>query len=345
MSKMSAPLSKLEDRTGAARADTAMKAIVQDRYGSAEVLQFKEVSRPQVGADEVLVRVKAAGLDRGAWHLMTGLPYLIRLGFGLRAPRASVLGMDVAGRVEAVGEKVTEFEVGDEVFGICRGAFAEYAGARPQKLMKKPASLSFEQAAALPVSGITALQGLRDKGEVCAGQHVLITGASGGVGTFAVQVAKSLGAEVTAVCSAPKMDRVRSIGADHAIDYQRDDFTRTGQRYDAILDIAGNRSLTDLRRALTKKGTLVITGGEEGDRWIGGVDRQLRALAWSPFVGQNLRSFIAQESREYLADLVALVEAGDLRPVIDRVFPLSETAKAMRYLVEGRALGKVIIKV
>lgn len=323
----------------------SMKAIVQDRYGSADVLELRDIEKPQVGAGEVLVRVHAAGLDRGVWHLMEGLPYLIRLGFGLRAPKYPVCGMDVAGRVEAVGEDVTKFQAGDEVFGICNGSFAEYACVRQTKLAKKPANLTFEQAAAVPVSGGTALQGLRDKADVTAGQKVLITGASGGVGTFAVQIAKALGAEVTGVASESKMDLVRSLGADHVIDYKRDDFLRMGQPYDVILDIAGNRSLNDLRRALTPQGTLVITGGEEGDRWIGGVDRQLRALAWSPFLSQKLCTFIAEESGEHLRSLAGLIEDGKVAPVIDRTFPLSAVPDAMRYLVEGRARGKIVITV
>ncbi len=322
-----------------------MKAIVQDRYGSAEVLELRDVPKPQIGADEVLVRVHAAGLDRGVWHLMEGLPYLIRLGFGFRGPKQPISGMDVAGRVEAVGAGVTGFREGDEVYGICSGSFAEYAAVKQGKLALKPASLTFEQAAAIPVSGITALQGLRDKVEVTAGQKVLITGASGGVGTFAVQIAKALGAEVTGVCSAAKMDLVRSIGADHVIDYRKEDFTQMGQRFDVILDIAGNSSLSALRRTLTPKGILVITGGEEGGPWFGGIDRNLRAFALSPFVGQSLRSFIAQETSEHLRALTDLIEAGQLTPILDRTFPLSETPNAMRYLAEGHARGKIVIQV
>ena len=326
-------------------ASAGMKAIVQDRYGAADVLELRTIDRPEIRGDEVLVRVHAAGLDRGVWHLMTGLPYLIRLGFGFRGPKQPISGMDVAGRVVAVGSEVTEFSVGDDVFGICSGSFAEYARVRQSKLALKPACLTFEQAAAIPISAGTALQGLRDKGEVGAGQRVLITGASGGVGTFAVQIAKALGAEVTGVCSGPKVDMVRSIGADHVLDYTRGDFLGAGQRYDVILDLAGNRSLSDLRRALTPKGTLVITGGEEGGRWTGGVDRQLRALALSPFVGQRLRSFIAEESNEHLHALIELIESGQVTPVIDRTFPLEDAPAAMRYLIEGRARGKVVIKV
>ncbi|MGK0302267.1 MAG: NADPH:quinone reductase-like Zn-dependent oxidoreductase [Planctomycetota bacterium] len=322
-----------------------MKAIVHDRYGGADVMKFREIERPKIGDDDVLVRVAAAGMDRGVWHLMAGMPYVIRLGFGLRAPKNPVLGMDVAGRVEATGNNVTEFQAGDEVFGICNGSFAEYACVNRKKLARKPANLTFEQAAAVPVSGGTALQGLRDKGELRAGQKVLIIGAGGGVGTFAVQIAKAFGAEVTGVEGPTKVDMVRSIGADHIIDYRREDFSRMGQRYDVILDIAGNRSLRDLRRALLPKGTLVITGGEEGDRWIGGTDRMLRAIALSPFVGQKLRGFVASEGREHLDVLTGLIEAGKITPVIDRTYTLSETPDAMRHMLEGHPRGKIVITV
>ena len=245
-----------------------MKAIVQDKYGSPDVLQLKDIDKPAVGDKDVLVRVHAADVDRGVWHLMTGLPYLLRLaGGGLRRPKVRVGGKDVAGRVEAVGANVTQFQPGDEVFGICHGSFAEYARANADKLAPKPANLTFEQAAAVPDSGSTALRGLRDAGKLKPGQHVLVIGAGGGVGTFAVQIAKALGAEVTGVCSTTKVDMVRSLGADHVIDYTRDDFTGSGQRYDLILDIAGNRPLSHLRRVLTRRGTLVIIGGEGGDRW------------------------------------------------------------------------------
>jgi NADPH:quinone reductase-like Zn-dependent oxidoreductase len=322
-----------------------MKAIIQDHYGSADVLYLSDIDRPTIGDGDVLVRVHAAGLDRGVWHLMAGLPYLIRLGFGLRGPKNPVSGMDVAGRVEAIGKNVTDFQVGDEVFGLCRGSFAEYACVPSSKLARKPANLTLEQAAAVPVSAITALQGLRDVGGLVAGQKVLITGASGGVGTFAVQIAKALGAEVTGVCSAGKLDMVRSLGADHVIDYGAVDFTAMGLRYDLIMDIAGNTHLSDLRRTLTPTGTLVITGGEGGDRWIGGTDRQLRAMAMSPFLKQKLRSFIASESAEYLEELRELIEAGKLMPMIDRTFPLDEAPAAMRYLTDGRARGKLVITV
>ena len=322
-----------------------MKAIVQDRYGSADVLRLRDIDRPELGNDDVLVRVLAAGVDPGVWHLMTGLPYLVRLGFGLRAPKTPVRGMDVAGRVEEVGENVTQFEVGDEVFGTCNGSFAEYARATEDKLALKPANLSFEQAAAVPVSACTALHALRDSGEVRAGQKVLIVGASGGVGTFAVQLAKAFGAQVTGVCSTTKLELVRSIGADQVIDYTRDDFSQMGERYDLILDIAGNRSLSLLRSALTPEGTLVIVGGEGGGPWLGGTDRQIRALILSPFVRHNLRNFISVENKEDLLVLKELIESGKVTPVINRTYPLREAPDAIRYLEDGHARGKVVIKV
>ena len=260
-------------------ANDKMRAIVQYEYGTADVLQLAEIDRPTIKAGEVLVQVRAAGVDRGTWHLMAGKPYVMRLAFGVRGPRRAVPGLDVAGVVVAVGSDVTRFKPGDEVFGIGKGSFAEFAAAREDKLAHKPSSLTFEQAAAMSVSGQTALRGLRDVGGLQAGQKVLITGASGGVGTYAVQIAKALGAEVTGVCSTGKMDLVRSIGADHVIDYTHDDFADGEQHYDLILDIAGNSTLSRLRRALTPHGTVVIAGGEGGDRWFGGIDRQLRARA------------------------------------------------------------------
>jgi len=323
-----------------------MKAIVQDRYGSADVLELGDVDEPEIGDSDVLVRVYAAGVDRGAWHLMTGLPYLVRIaGFGLRAPRTRVRGTEVAGRVETVGRNVTRFEAGDDVFGICGGSFAEYASAAEDKLALKPANLSFEQAAAVPVSAVTALQALRDEGRLQPGQKVLVIGAAGGVGTFAVQLAKAFGAEVTGVCSTTKLDTVRSLGADHVIDYTREDFADAGPRYDLILDMAGNRSLSHLRRALAPRGTLVIVGGEGGDRWTGGTHRQIRALLLSPFVSQRLRSFVATERREDLQLLKEMIEAGQLRPVVDRTYPLRGVPDAIRDLVEGRARGKLVISV
>jgi NADPH:quinone reductase-like Zn-dependent oxidoreductase len=323
-----------------------MKAIVQDTYGSTDVLELRDIDKPEIADDEVLVRVHAAGVDRGVWHLMTGLAYPIRLaGYGLRAPKTPVPGMDLAGVVEAVGKDVTRFQPGDEVFGIGKGAYAEYARAPENKLAPKPANLTFEQAAVVAISGLTALQGLRDQGRVAAGQQVLIIGASGGVGTYAVQIAKALGAEVTGVCGTTKTDLVRSIGADHVIDYTRDDFADGKHHYDLILDIGGNSSLSRLRRALTSTGTLVLVGGEGGGRWLGGLDRQLRALLLSPYVSQKLKMKVPSENYEDMLALKELIEAGKVTPVIDRTYPLTEAAQAIRYMEEGHARGKVVITV
>jgi len=323
-----------------------MKAIVQDTYGSTDVLELRDIDKPEIADDEVLVRVHAAGVDRGVWHVMTGLPYPIRLaGYGLRAPKTPVPGADVAGVVEAAGKDVTRFQPGDEVFGIGKGAFAEYARAPENKLAPKPANLTFEQAAVVAISGLPALQGLRDHGKVRPGQKVLIIGASGGVGTYAVQLAKVFGAEVTAVCGSTKVDMVRSLGADHVIDYTREDFAEGEQRYDVILDIGGNSSLSRLRRALAPKGTLVIAGGETGGRWLGGYDRQLRALLLSRFVGQKLTTFISKENHEDMLVLKELIESGKITPVIDRTYPLTEAPQAIRYVEEGHARGKVVITV
>jgi NADPH:quinone reductase-like Zn-dependent oxidoreductase len=322
-----------------------MRAIVQDVYGSPDVLELRDIDKPAVGDDDVLVRVHAAGVDPSVWHLMTGMPYLVRImAYGLRAPKVRVRGSDVAGHVEAVGAKVTRFRPGDEVFGICTGSFAEYACARGDKVAPKPTDLTLEQAAAVPTSAATALQGLRDKGSVQPGQKVLIIGAAGGVGTFAVQLAKAFGAHVTGVCSTAKADLVRSIGADEVIDYTREDFADGVRRYDLILDTAGNRSLSHLRRALTPRGTLVIVGGESGGRWLG-MGRQLRALMLSPFVGQRLRMYIATVGKEDLQFLSGLIGAGKLTPVIDRTYPLAEVPDAIRYLQGGNARGKVVITV
>ena len=323
-----------------------MKAIVQDTYGSPDVLQLREIDKPVVGEDEVLVRVQAAGVDQGVWHSVAGLPYLFRIaGIGVRAPKNPVPGLDAAGRVEAVGGSVTLFQPGDEVFGTCRGSFAEYASARADRLGPKPAKLSFEQAAAVPTSGATALQAVRDKGKVRPGQRVLVIGAGGGVGTFAVQLAKAFGAEVAGVCSTTKMELVRSIGADRVIDYTREDFADGRNRYDVILDIAGNRSLSHLRRALAPEGRLVIVGGEGGGKWFGGIDRQLRAQVVSLFVRQKLGTLIVTARKKDLEELRGLVEAGRVTPVVDRIFPLSEVPEAIRYLRDGLARGKVVITV
>lgn len=325
--------------------ETTMQAIVQDRYGeAADVLRLEESAPPAIGDDEVLLRVHAAGVDRGVWHLMTGLAYPIRLaGYGLRAPKTRVRGRELAGRVEAVGHNVTGVAPGDEVFGIAEGCFAEYALARAEKLRPAPRTLSAVEAAAVPISSVTALQAVRDHGRVRPGQKVLVIGASGGVGTFAVQIARAYGAEVTGVCSTAKMDLVRALGAQHVIDYTREDITRRGQRYDVVLDTGGHRSLTQLRRVLTPRGTLVIVGSETGGRWLGGIDRQLRALLLSRFVGQTLTTFVNSESGSDLAEVAELIESGKLRPVIDRTYPLAQAATAVQYVVDGHARGKVVI--
>jgi NADPH:quinone reductase-like Zn-dependent oxidoreductase len=322
-----------------------MRAITQDRYGSADVLNLQAIDTPAVGLDDVLVRVHAAGVHIGDWHVMTGQPYLMRvIGFGFRAPRARVRGIDVAGVVEAVGQNVTQFRAGDEVFGICDGAFAEYALAREDMLALKPANLAFEQAAAVPTSACTALQAVRNAGGIQAGQKVLVVGASGGVGMFAVQIAQSFGAEVTGVCRTAKVDMVRAAGADHVIDYTQQDFTRGGPRYDLILDLGGNRALSQLRRALTPDGTLVLVGGEGGDRWFG-IGRPLQAVLMSAFVKHTLRPLAAKANQADLSYVKELIEAGRVSPVVDRSYPLPEVPAAMRYLESGRARGKVVIAI
>ena len=335
----------IEQRTATgAMSGGRMQAIVQSKYGTADMLAVAEIDRPVIGAGEVLVQVHAAGLDRGTWHLMAGLPYAARLMAGLRAPKNPVPGLDVAGVVVAVGSEVTRFQPGDEVFGVGKGSFAEFAAAREDKLALKPSNLTFEQAAAVPVSGMTALRGLSDVGQLQAGQKVLIVGASGGVGSFAVQIAKALGAEVTGVCSTSKLDLVRSIGADHVIDYTRDDFANGDKQYDLILDVGGNSALSRLRRALTPHGTLVIVGGEGGGNWIG-MGRQLRALALSPFVGQRLTILGPKEHYTVIERLTELIENDQLVPVVEQTYPLSDMPDAMRQLVAGRARGKLVITV
>jgi NADPH:quinone reductase-like Zn-dependent oxidoreductase len=323
-----------------------MKAIVQDEYGSPDVLELRNIDQPENRDREVLVRVHAAGVDRGVWHLMTGMPYLMRvIGFGLRAPKNPVRGREVAGVVVAVGKDVTSFKPGDEVYGIGEGSFAEYVRVREDKVAPKPANLSFEQAAVVPVSGSTALQGVRDKGRIQPGQKVLIIGASGGVGTFAVQIAKSFGADVTGVCSTTKMDLVRSLGADHVIDYTSEDFAEKEHYYDVILDTGGHSTLSQLRRALTRKGTLVIVGSETDGRLLGGFDRSIRAMLLSAFVGQKLVALTNSENAEDLISIKELIEADKVTPVMDRTFSLSEAPKAIHYLKEGHARGKVAITV
>lgn len=321
----------------------AMKAIVRDAYGSVDVLRIGEIATPVAREGEVLVRVLAAGVDQGVWHVLEGKPYAMRLaGFGVRAPKNPLLGRDLAGRVEAVGSGVTAFQPGDEVFGTCGGSFAEFAAARADRVAKKPENVSFHEAAATPTSGYTALQAVRDHGKVSAGKKILVIGASGGVGTFAVQIAKVNGAEVTGVCSAAKADLVRSIGADHVIDYTTEDFADGRNHYDVILDTAGGRSLSDLRRALTPKGTLVIVGGEDAGEWLG-MRNQLRAAATSPFVGQKLGFFITKERPDDLEELRKLLESEAIRPIVDRTFPLDDAPEAISYLRDGRARGKLVV--
>jgi NADPH:quinone reductase-like Zn-dependent oxidoreductase len=324
---------------------TTMRAVVQQGYGDAEVLQLAERPVPRTLRDhDVLVRVRAAGLDRGTWHLMTGTPYAVRLVTGLRRPRQPVPGLDLSGTVVATGSGVTRFSPGDEVYGIGTGTFAEYAVATEDKLAPKPTVLNATQAATLAVSAITALQAVTDIAKVEAGQRVLVTGASGGVGSYAVQIAVAAGAEVTAVCSGPKADLVRSLGATHVLDYARDDLTATGVRYDVIIDIAGNTSLSRLKRALTPTGTAVLVGGEDAGR-LTGMSRQLRALVVSLFSGQRLTMRVPKESARDLERLSALVEAGDVVPSVGATYPLAEAAEAMRQLVAGQVRGKVAIEV
>ncbi len=322
-----------------------MKAVIRDAYGSVDVLRVGDTPKPVPDAGEVLVRVVAAGVDQGVWHLMAGMPYAMRLaGFGVRAPKNRLLGYDVAGRVEAVGENAGPFQPEDEVFGTCRGSFAEYAVARADRLTVKPDNVTFEQAAVTPISGYAALQAVRDHGKVETGQHVLIIGAGGGVGTFSVQIAKADGANVTGVCGTAKAELVCSIGADQVIDYTKEDFADGRNRYDVILDIAGNRSLSQLRRALKPRGTLVIVGGEDAGNWLG-IRRQLRAAALSPFVRQKLGFFISKERSQDLEELRKLLEAGAVKPVVDRTFSLDEVPEAIRYLRDGHARGKIVITV
>jgi NADPH:quinone reductase-like Zn-dependent oxidoreductase len=320
-----------------------MKAIVQEKFGSAEdVLELQDIDRPVVEDDEVLVRVHAASINIGDWYGMSGVPYLMRPVFSLSRAKNRVPGTDIAGTVEAVGNSVTQLGPGDEVFGWCKGAFAEYVSASEEALAPKPANLRFEQAAAVGVSAFTALQGLRDQGKLQPGQKVLITGASGGVGTFAVQIAKSFGAEVTGVASTRNVDMVRSIGADQVIDYTQEDFTKSGQRYDLILDNVGNHSLSDTRAALTPSGTLLANGAPMSG-WVGGLNHLFMAFGSSLFVRQQGRPFLSLPNQEDLATLKELAEAGKVTPVIDRTYPLNQTPEAMAHVGEGHAQGKTII--
>ena len=324
---------------------TTMRAVVQDEYrDTADVLRLEEVARPVPSPGEVLVRVAAAGVDRGVWHLMAGKPYAARLAFGMRAPKNRVRGSEFAGRVEAIGERVTAVRAGQQVYGIGAGSFAEYVVAPDGKVAPAPAGIPVVQAAAVPVSASTALQAVRDHGHVTAGQKVLVIGASGGVGSFAVQIAKAFGAEVTGVARTDKLELVRSLGADHVVDHTTDDVTSGAARYDVVLDIGGNTPVRRLRRVLTPRGTLVIVGGEGKGRWLG-MGRQLRAAALSPFVGQRLGFFVNRGTAAELVVLAGLIESGQVTPAVDRTFPLAEAAAAVTYMAEGRARGKVVVEV
>jgi NADPH:quinone reductase-like Zn-dependent oxidoreductase len=324
-----------------------MKAITQDRYGEPDVLEFGDVEEPVVGGHDVLIRVRAAGAGPDVWHIMAGKPYMARPMLGWGRPNNRIRGWDVAGTVGVVGAAVTEFRPGDEVMGTAeRGSFAELTIAPADKLVRKPERLSFEQAAAVPVSGTTAIQALRDKAHLRPGQSVLVIGAGGGVGTFTVQIAKAMGATVTGVASTSKLDLVRSIGADDVIDYTREDFTDGSRTWDVIVDTAGRRPLRELRRALTPKGTLVVVGGDGGGRWTGGFFRgMLRGPIVSIFIGQTLGGINAKVTKQDLLTLSELIEAGSLTPVVDRTFDLVEAADAVRYLAEGHAAGKIVVTV
>jgi len=320
-----------------------MRAVIRERYGApSEVLRVADVPVPTAGADEVLVRVHAAGLDRGVWHVLTGLPYPVRLaGYGIRAPRNHILGGDLAGVVERVGSGVTRFVVGDEVYGTGFGTFAEYARARKDQLSRKPATLTFEQAAAVPVSAQTALQAVRDHARVQPGHQVLVVGASGGVGSYAVQIAKARGASVTGVAGPAKLDLVRALGADAVLDYTTDPLPP--RRYDVILDVGGNTPVSQLRQALTRRGTLVMVGGETGGRVLGGIQRQLGATLLSPFVRQRLLTFVCKQNAHDLAALRDLIDSGQIRPAVDRVLPVDRAADALRLLLDGSVRGKVVL--
>lgn len=322
-----------------------MRAIVQESYGSAAALELRDIAKPAFGETQVRVRVRTASFNAGDWYMMTGLPYLLRIGFGVRAPREKVPGNDVAGVVESVGGKVTRFRPGDCVFGACRGAFAEYACADEKNLAAKPASVTFEQAAAVPVAGLTALQALRDQGRVQVGQRVLITGAAGGVGSFAVQLARSFGAEVTGVCSTGSAQLVRSIGADHVRDYTRDDFPTSGPRFDLMLDIRATWPLSTCRRLLAPDGTYVLVGAPRGGRWLGPLIPTLRVIASKTVVRRRLRFFVANVNREDLSFLAELMTSGKVRPVVDRTFPLSQLPQAIRHWERGRVRGKFVVTV
>ncbi|RSL16755.1 NADPH:quinone reductase-like Zn-dependent oxidoreductase [Edaphobacter aggregans] len=320
-----------------------MKAIVYHDYGSPDVLQLEEIEKSTPGDKEVLIKVRAASVNPLDWHFIRGTPYIVRIVMtGLRKPKNTRLGVDVAGQVEAVGSAITQFKPGDEVFGTCRGAFAEYVCISESNLVIKPNNVTFEQAAAVPIAAFTALQGLRDKGKIQPGQKILVNGASGGIGTFAVQIAKSYGADVTGVCSTRNIDMVRSIGADQVIDYTKEDFTKSSQRYDLIFDAIGNHSLSARRRLLTPSGICVMAGGPSG-RWKMGLASGIKALVWSQCSSRKLTGLLAKSSEEDLTILHDLMATGKVTPVIDRQYSLSELPDAIRYLEQGHARGKVVI--
>jgi NADPH:quinone reductase-like Zn-dependent oxidoreductase len=324
-----------------------VKAIVRDTYGSPDVLELKDIDKPEPGDDEVLLRVHAASVNPADWHILRGAPYIARIEFGLRKPKDRVLGCDVAGHIEAVGKNVTMLQPGEEVFGSPfmhgLGAFAEWVCISEDLLAPKPAALSFEQVAAVPLAALTALQGLRDQGRIEPGHKVLIIGASGGVGTFAVQIAKSFDAEVSGVCSTRNVEMVRALGADHVIDYTKEDFTQSGQKYHLVFQLAGTLSPSECRSALTSNGNLVLSSGESEGRWIGPVDRVIKGLVLSGFVSQKMASFTVKPNREDLQLLKQFIEDGTLTPEIDRTYPLAQVPEAIRYLEEGHARGKVVI--
>jgi len=326
-----------------------MKAVVYTNYGSPDVLEIRDIKKPVPNDDQVLIKVRAASINPLDWHFMEGTPYIMRaIGVGLRKPKDPRLGVDYAGTVEAVGKNVTQFKPGDEVLGGKSGAFAEYVCARADRaIVLKPANITFKQAASVPIAAITALQGLRDKGKIQPGQKVLINGASGGVGTFAVQIAKSFGADVTGVCSTRNLDMVRSLGADHVIDYTKEDFTKSGQRYDLILDNVGTQPLSGFRRALQPKGICVMIGGggPNDGGLIGPLGRPVKALLLSPFISQKMGMLVAELNKKDLTILGDLMQSGKVTPVIDRTYPLSKIAEAIRYLEQGHARGKVVITV
>jgi NADPH:quinone reductase-like Zn-dependent oxidoreductase len=326
-----------------------MKAVVYTNYGSPDVLEIRDIKKPVPNDDQVLIKVRTASINPLDWHFMEGTPYIMRaIGVGLRKPKDPRLGVDYAGTVEAVGKNVTQFKPGDEVLGGKSGAFAEYVCARADRaIVLKPANITFEQAASVPIAAITALQGLRDKGKIQPGQKVLINGASGGVGTFAVQIAKSFGADVTGVCSTRNLDMVRSLGADHVIDYTKEDFTKNGQRYDLILDNVGTQPLSGFRRVLNPNGILVMIGGggPNDGGLIGPLGRPVKALLLSPFISQKMGMLMAELNKKDLTILGDLMQSGKVTPVIDRTYPLSQIAEAIRYLEQGHARGKVVITV